>query len=115
MSGDVPVVRVDGIAVLRLRGELDHLSVRAIEDDVLTVTANDPWVVVDLEQVGFLDSCALRLLDVLARGCGKRGGRLVVVAPEGGAARFTLRVAGFPEDRVAGSAADARQRLTALR
>lgn len=111
MTVSLPMLRVDGVAIARPAGDLDHVTVPVIERDLVATATAEGTLVLDLTGVGFLDSRALRMLDDLVRLCATRGGALWVVAPPDGAARFTLRVAEFPGAQVAATTAEALQAI----
>jgi len=87
----------DGFVVARVRGELD-MSNRAEITAALSAAAGDaPAVIVDLGDVGFLDSSALHGLERFHRDVVARGGRCVVVASPGGGVHKLLDVTGLIE------------------
>lgn len=99
--------------VIELEGELDLVNAGVVRD-VLSETSA-ATVIVDLGRIEFIDSAALRALDAGNRELEATGRRLVIVAPPGSRAAFTLRVAGFPTgavrdsvDAVLGGAVESR-------
>lgn len=85
------------VVLLRVLGDLDHVTAERLSEEALEAVAGGGAVVVDLTDAPFVDSGGMRLIDRLARAAGERGGAIRVVAPAGGAARFALQVSGFPD------------------
>jgi anti-anti-sigma factor len=73
--------RIDGsIAHLVLSGELDLASVQAFEDELRRVEADRPaTILVDLGQLGFMDSSGLRALVMADERAHAVGRRLAVI------------------------------------
>lgn len=88
-----------GVLVASVTGEIDLANGPELADAVVAgATAATRGMVVDLTAVTFLDSAGVRFLDqVTARGAGRQ---VLVVAPAGGGVAYTLRLCGFPADRV---------------
>jgi anti-anti-sigma factor len=84
--------------VVEFEGELDLVNADVLVAALAATTAS--IVILDLGAVDFIDSAALRALDVGNRELDTVGRRLVLVAPPGSRAAFTLRVAGFPDGAV---------------
>jgi anti-sigma B factor antagonist len=84
-------------AVVSIAGELDIATVprvtAALQDEPVAIAGA---VVVDLSGVTFMDSTGLAALMTLQRDVGARGGRLVIVCPEG-PARLVFDVAGVAD------------------
>ena len=83
----VIIDRSSGVAVVAARGELDAYS----EPDLASAfadVAGEARLVVDLEQVSFLDSTALGAVVRSLREIGERGGDALVVLPRGSARRI---------------------------
>jgi anti-anti-sigma factor len=77
-------VCAEGVDVLAVKGEIDVASsgrlITALND---VVTNGEQAVVVDLSEVGFMDSTGLALLLNALRRVTKRGHGFAVVCPEG--------------------------------
>jgi anti-sigma B factor antagonist len=109
----VRVEQRDGVVVARVTGDLDLSDAAQMEADVLAaVTASNGPLVVDLTAVTFIDSAGVRGLDhLLAERHPDHP--LLVVAPEHGRPRFTLRLCGFPDDLLRGDLDAAVSELSA--
>ncbi|MEY2514308.1 MAG: anti-sigma factor antagonist [bacterium] len=85
--------REGDIHVLRLDGELELASAPRIERELRRIEATDAGVIlVDLENVTFIDSTGIRLLITAAARC-RGDGRLVIDRPSAAVLRV-LRIAG---------------------
>ena len=109
----VVVAGEGGCEVVRLYGEVDHANADDVERGVLTAIRAAAGVVIDLSGVTFLDSAGLRCLDRLVTAFVNRQAPVRVVAPEGGAVRFTLDLIGFLPDLLASTVDEAITDLTA--
>jgi anti-sigma B factor antagonist len=88
------VARVDGAVVVCLAGELDLHNADAVRAALLAAASDEPdRVVVDLEEVTFLDSTVLGIL-VEAR-AGLRNRRGFLLAAPGRETRRALEVSGL--------------------
>ena len=76
----------------RGEGELDLSTVARWEENVRAVGRDATVVVLDLSEVGFVDSAGVRTLFMLARDAASRGTRLLIVAPHDGAVRRLLDI-----------------------
>src|SRR5262249_8001893 len=76
-----------------LSGEFDMESYDAVADVLMNALSSDGEIVLDLSDVSFVDSSAIRLFAQLHRARGD-GGRLVLVSPQPQVARV-LEVAGL--------------------
>jgi anti-anti-sigma factor len=85
----------DGHETLVLKGELDLTNVAELDRALFETTA--PHVLLDLGELGYLDSAGIRTIDLTHRRLRDEGRTLSVVAPAGSRAAWTLRVAGFPD------------------
>jgi anti-sigma B factor antagonist len=114
MSGERPVLRIlakDGLHVVSIDGEVDLANAAELEQQIAERTAEASAVIVDLSATSYLDSSGIRLLDHLVRAHERRGARLVIVAPEGGAAAYVLELCAFRDDLVVRDTAAARTAL----
>jgi anti-sigma B factor antagonist len=91
----VDVAGDHGPRVLRMRGELDIAVAPGLLPRVPDLVAGAPGVVLDLTAVTFLDSAGVRLVDRLARECGRVGVPFVVVATPGKTPARVLDIVGF--------------------
>jgi anti-sigma B factor antagonist len=101
-----------GARVLRMRGELDIAVAPGLLPRVPDLVAGAPGVVLDLAGVTFLDSAGVRLVDRLARECGRVGVPFAVVATPGTTPARVLDLVGFGPPLVA---ADLATGLEAVR
>ena len=81
--------------VLRMRGELDIAVAPGLLPRVPELVAGAPGVVLDLAAVTFFDSAGVRLVDRLARECGRAGVPFAVVARPGTTPARVLQIVGF--------------------
>jgi len=65
----------DGIAILRLAGNLDSATAPALQSAVSAVVA-EKWLALDLGGVGFVASAGLRVILSVAKQAHARGGAL---------------------------------------
>jgi anti-anti-sigma factor len=70
-----------GVTNVVLRGRLDSAGVEAIDAQFKEVAGSKRAIVVDLSQVNFLTSIAIRMLVLGARAVTNRGGKLVLSSP----------------------------------
>ena len=80
------------VCVLAASGELDAVVTPGLIERVETLVDGAAAVVLDLSAVSFLDSSGLRLVDRLARECGRRGAPVRIVAPLGSPSRRLLEI-----------------------
>jgi anti-anti-sigma factor len=102
---------VQGVRLVRVSGELDVTSVDSLLADLATSTGPPAPLVLDLSQVSFFDSAAVRLVDRLARDIGGRGHGFCVLAPPGCRARRVLDLVGLSEGLVSDDRASAVKRV----
>ena len=88
----------DGHETLVLKGELDLTNAAELERALFDTTA--AHVVLDLTELGYLDSAGIRTIDLTHSRLRGEGRTLSVVAPAGSRAAWTLRVAGFSDGLV---------------
>ncbi len=81
--------------VLSIAGELDVVSVPHAFERVPGLVAGARSLVVDLQDVSFLDSSGVRFLHLLAHRCAEEGTRVRVVAPPTCRARRVLDIVGM--------------------
>lgn len=84
-----------GARVLRMRGELDMAVAPGLLPRVPELVAGAPGVVLDLAAVTFFDSAGVRLVDRLARECGRLRVPFAVVATPGTTPARVLQIVGF--------------------
>jgi anti-anti-sigma factor len=73
-----------GVTTVVLRGRLNNAGVEAVDARFKEVAGSKRAVVVDLSQVSFLTSLAIRMLVIGARAVANRGGKLVLSSPSEG-------------------------------
>jgi anti-anti-sigma factor len=83
----------DNIAKVVLRGRFDTTGAVVIELPFNKAVTERRRIVVDLSGVTFLSSYAIRVLLVGAKMAGGKGGKLVILCPEGNVAKV-LKTAG---------------------
>jgi anti-anti-sigma factor len=95
---DIEYRTVGQTMVVRVSGEIDMSNAADIIDAVEHATPNDALgVVLDLTEVGYLDSAGIHLLYRLRDGLGTRGQQLVLVLGDDSPVNDTLRLAGVRE------------------
>jgi anti-sigma B factor antagonist len=96
-AGDlaVDVAEELGARVLRMSGELDFAVAPGLLPRVAELVAGASGVVLDLTAVTFFDSSGVRLVDRLARECGRDDVPFSVVARPGTATARVLDIVGF--------------------
>jgi anti-anti-sigma factor len=82
-------------SVVEVKGELDLSTVSRWEENVEAVGRDATVIVLDLSEVGFVDSAGVRTLFRLARTAKDQGARLVIVAPHDGPVRRLLDILGI--------------------
>jgi len=70
-----------GVSRIKLDGDLDAKGSSEIEVSFAAVTSARDKVVVDLSKVGFLASIGIRSLLLAAKTISRRGGKMVLLAP----------------------------------
>lgn len=85
----------DGVIIATVEGEIDASNADEIGRALTDISNRDRGLVVDLGQVGHLDSTGIALLYELDVRLGRRGQNLGVVAPAGSAARRVLELTAF--------------------
>jgi anti-sigma B factor antagonist len=92
---DIQIEELAGpITKIALRGRLDSSGAVEIELPFNTVVTKKRAVMVDLSAVTVLSSYGVRVLLIGAKICAAKGGKLVIVCPDGHVAKV-LRIARF--------------------
>lgn len=108
-SANVRITRDDGVAVVSLTGEIDLVNAAEVARAADQGIDGTEHVIVDLEDIVFMDSQAIALLDRLAGRLEREGRALVVVAPTTSVPRRVLEIVdlgiGLFEDRESARAA----------
>lgn len=81
-----------GTRLVRATGDVDVATVPAVLPRVPDLVAGADGVLLDLTAVTFFDSSGVRLVDRLARECGRSGAAFRVVAPPGSRGRRVLEL-----------------------
>lgn len=103
----------DGAVVVGIEGDIDLSNAHEVRSALESATGPDATgLVVDLSQVGYLDSSGVAVLVGVARDLGVRRQRLVVVAPADSAVRRVLEIVQI--DQAAGLHAALPEALRAL-
>jgi anti-sigma B factor antagonist len=91
--------RVAGHAVARLRGDIDLSNAATIKRSIVeSISNHEHKVVVDLEQVEYLDSAGIGMLFDLWRRLTVHEQELILVVPAGSPVLRSLQVSGWPTD-----------------
>ncbi len=91
-------VERDSHLALIVRGEIDIKTAPELESKLSDEAAASGLVVVDVSDVGFIDSIGLRVLATARARLEGDGGQLVVCAPPDSAVLRTMRLAGLIDD-----------------
>jgi anti-sigma B factor antagonist len=108
----VEVDLLDGVALVRLAGEIDLHASDLLEDAFATAVDRSQLVVVDLTAVRFFDSSALSSVLALRRRLIGVGGNLVIVV-DGHEAPRVFRITGL--DRIFPLVSTAEEAVAAVR
>jgi anti-sigma B factor antagonist len=96
-----------GPRVLQGTGELDVAVVPPLLSQVPELVDGAAALVLDLTTVSFFDSSGVRLVDSLARECGRTRTPFRVVAPPGNRCRRVLEIVGLADGLVVETLPDA--------
>jgi anti-anti-sigma factor len=98
MLADVRFEQLDGGMIARVAGEVDMSNADEIGNAIRQVVSNELAVLIlDLSEVGYLDSAGIRLIFELRAGLDVRGQRLRLVVPGRSPVRDALGLAGILE------------------
>jgi anti-anti-sigma factor len=86
--------RLDGITMVVLQGRLDSKAAEEIDLRFSVMAGAKKSVLVDLSDVDFLASLGIRVLLTGAKAVQRKGGRLVLLVPEGNVL-MVLKTAGM--------------------
>jgi anti-sigma B factor antagonist len=93
---DLQLSSREGIVIARVSGEIDMSNAADLRAAITEATPNDALgVVLDLSDVGYVDSAGIHLLYRLGEALRNRGQTLRVVIPPESAASDALRLAGI--------------------
>jgi anti-sigma B factor antagonist len=81
-STDLSTRSFDGRSVVALHGELDLVDAAAVAAALAVVAVRDPWIIVDLAGLEFIDSSGVAALARGRRQAWRAGGDLVLAAPQ---------------------------------
>jgi anti-anti-sigma factor len=87
--------RDDDVLIVAVRGEIDASNATEVGRELTDISNRMVGLVVDLAEVGHLDSTGIALLYELHARLAQRGQSLAIVAPTGGAARRVLELTAF--------------------
>ena len=76
---DISSKKVGDVTVVQFAGELTAQTAGQAQEQVLQLAGPDAKMVLDMSQVTFMSSAGLRMLLVLYRTIGGRGGKIVLV------------------------------------
>jgi anti-anti-sigma factor len=85
----------EGVIIAAVHGEIDASNATEIGRELADISNQAVGLVVDLGDLGYLDSTGIALLYDLHVRLDRRGQNLVVVAPAHGAARRVLELTAF--------------------
>ncbi len=87
------------VVVARLRGDVDMSNAGRLRDELNAATRNETLgLVLDLSEVGYLDSAGIHLIHRLRNGLHTHGQQLRLVIPADSLINDTLRLAGLDWD-----------------
>lgn len=72
-----------GITNVALRGRFDTQGAESVDLPFSVIAGSKTAVLVDLSEVDFLASLGIRVLVTSAKAINRKGGKLVLIAPEG--------------------------------
>ncbi|WP_155370941.1 STAS domain-containing protein [Catellatospora vulcania] len=87
-----------GRSVLRVSGEVDMSNVAAVGEQLRAAAGDAPSVLVDLTELGFLDSQGLRMIQRFADELAGHGKKLIIVAPASGVVGSLLALTGMDKN-----------------
>jgi anti-anti-sigma factor len=94
---DLQTELVGRVMVARIRGELDMSNTAEIGSAISDRISNEVLgLVLDLEQVGYMDSAAIRMLFELRAGLKARGQEMRLVVPPGATIADVLQITDVP-------------------
>ena len=95
---DVAFDRLDQVVLARVSGEIDIACADRLEEAIVAAAwaANDAGLVVDLSDVGFLDSAGIRLVFSIHRALTESGRPMAIVVPDGARIASVLRIVDMP-------------------
>jgi anti-sigma B factor antagonist len=95
---DVAFDRREDVVVARLSGEIDIATAERLQDAILAEvrSAEEGGLVVDLSDVGFLDSAGIRLLFSVHRSMTESGRPMAIVVPDGARIASVLSIVELP-------------------
>jgi anti-sigma B factor antagonist len=79
-----------GCAVLALGGELDITDGERLSSQLAAVVAREPWVIVDLAGLAFIDCSSFRVLAGARDLARAAGGDVLLAGPRGSVARLLM-------------------------
>lgn len=78
---DISEEKTDGVMAVGLKGRLDALSAKAVEEKLLRmITAGETRMVIDLGEVGYISSIGLRVLLIAAKRLKAAKGQIAICA-----------------------------------
>lgn len=78
---DISEEKTDGVMAVGLKGRLDALSAKAVEERLLRmITAGETRMVLDLGEVGYISSIGLRVLLIAAKRLKAAKGQIAICA-----------------------------------
>lgn len=103
------------VVVARVRGDIDMSNAGQLRDELNAATRNEALgLVLDLSEVGYLDSTGIHLIHRLRNGLHTHGQQLRLVIPADSPVNATLRLAGLEWDENVVNSAEAGENEIAL-
>jgi anti-anti-sigma factor len=91
----VSVVSATDVLVVRLDGEIDVGNVARVAGDVRRAALQATTIVVDLSNLRYAGSAAMRMLETEGTAMVQRGARCLLMAPASGSTRRLLGIVGL--------------------
>ncbi len=92
---DVTYTEQDAVLIVDVRGEIDMSNADALRAALeRRIGESMAGTVLDLSEIGYIDSTGIQFIFQVAERLHERGQRLAVVLPDGSPAREALRYAG---------------------
>jgi anti-anti-sigma factor len=94
---DIHFERTGAVVIARVHGEIDMSNAEHLGTAFNEVPPDARAVILDLREVGYLDSAGLRMIYKLRNRLDHRGQQLRLVVAPGAAITEALRIAGIPQ------------------
>jgi anti-sigma B factor antagonist len=94
MNMEMIVDELGSVTNVAMKGRLDAKGAESVDLPLSVLAGSKTAVILDLSEVDFLASLGIRTLLTAAKAVQRKGGKLVIVAPEGNV-RMVLQTAGM--------------------